>query len=224
LNPSSTSAPAISPLQKPSAKPRLTPPTILTCAASRCSPSLVPRRANFPSTTPRRPSSRSAPSKSPSTASIFSGEPRPSAAPRPTPLKPWSTCAEKLLEKGGYVRPREVIAIVAGTRTKSGSTNFLRLHVMGEVELARQHGLYSVAHPLRLDYVQLKKRLGGVPSLRKKANAPAFVELIAAQPAAMPECLIEIESSIGGKMRIQWKGSAAPDWTMLLRAWREAER
>ena len=40
--------------------------------------------------------------------------------------------AEKLLEKGGYVRPREVIAIVAGTRTKSGSTNFMRLHVMGE--------------------------------------------------------------------------------------------
>jgi pyruvate kinase len=40
--------------------------------------------------------------------------------------------AEKLLEKGGFVRPREVIAIVAGTRTKSGSTNFMRLHVMGE--------------------------------------------------------------------------------------------
>ena len=28
-----------------------------------------------------------------------------------------------------------MIAIVAGTRTKSGSTNFLRLHVMGEREL-----------------------------------------------------------------------------------------
>ena len=41
-------------------------------------------------------------------------------------------CAEKLLEKGGYVRPREVIAIVAGTRTKSGSTNFLRLHALGD--------------------------------------------------------------------------------------------
>jgi pyruvate kinase len=40
--------------------------------------------------------------------------------------------AENLLEQGGYVRPREVIAIVAGTRTKSGSTNFLRLHVLGE--------------------------------------------------------------------------------------------
>jgi len=47
--------------------------------------------------------------------------------------------AEKLLEKGGYVRPREVIAIVAGTRTKSGSTNFLRLHVMGENAASQPH-------------------------------------------------------------------------------------
>jgi pyruvate kinase len=40
--------------------------------------------------------------------------------------------AESLLEQYGYVKNREVIAIVAGTRTKSGSTNFLRLHVLGE--------------------------------------------------------------------------------------------
>ena len=40
--------------------------------------------------------------------------------------------AENLLEQGGHVRPREVIAIVAGTRTKSGSTNFMRLHIMGD--------------------------------------------------------------------------------------------
>ena len=47
------------------------------------------------------------------------------------------------------------------------------------VELARQHGIYPVAHPLRLDYMGLKKRLGGVPILRRKATKPAFVELIA---------------------------------------------
>ena len=92
------------------------------------------------------------------------------------------------------------------------------------VELARQHGVYSVAHPLRLDYVQLKKRLGGVTDLRKKTTKPAFVELISAHQAPMSECLIEFESSIGGKMRIQWKGSSAPDWASLLRAWRDAER
>ncbi len=44
-------------------------------------------------------------------------------------------CAEQLLEQAGYIKPREVIAIVAGTRTKSGSTNFLRLHMMGERNL-----------------------------------------------------------------------------------------
>ena len=44
-------------------------------------------------------------------------------------------CAESLLEQNGFVRAREVIAIVAGTRTKSGSTNFMRLHVMGDSRL-----------------------------------------------------------------------------------------
>jgi pyruvate kinase len=40
--------------------------------------------------------------------------------------------AEELLEQGGYVRPQDILGIVAGTRTKSGSTNFLRLHVLGD--------------------------------------------------------------------------------------------
>src|SRR6202521_4304649 len=84
------------------------------------------------------------------------------------------------------------------------------------VELARQHGVYSVAHPLRLDYMGLKKRLGGAPSLRRKATKPAFVELIAPHPATLEECVIEFESSSGGKMRIQWKASTPPDWASLL--------
>ena len=92
------------------------------------------------------------------------------------------------------------------------------------VELAREHGIYSVAHPLRLDYMGLKKRLEGVPGPQKNVAAPAFVELIASHPATISECVIEFESSIGSKMRIQWKGSSTPDWASLLRAWREAER
>jgi pyruvate kinase len=40
--------------------------------------------------------------------------------------------AESLLVENGHARPRDVVAIVAGTRTKSGSTNFLRLQVIGE--------------------------------------------------------------------------------------------
>jgi len=91
------------------------------------------------------------------------------------------------------------------------------------VALARQHGVHSVAHPLRLDYTGLKKRLDGVPSPRKKAAKPTFVELIADHPT-MADCVIEFEFSTGSKMRIQWKASTAPDWASLFRAWREAER
>lgn len=91
------------------------------------------------------------------------------------------------------------------------------------VELARQHGVYSVAHPLRLDYMGLKKRLGAVPILRRKATKPAFVELIAPHATPLEECVIEFESPSGSKMRIQWKASVARDWVSLLRAWRETE-
>jgi hypothetical protein len=89
------------------------------------------------------------------------------------------------------------------------------------VELARQHGVYPVAHPLRLDYTRLKKRLGGSPTFRRKAAKPAFVELVAPPRAQLEECVIEFESSSGSKMRIQWKATAPPDWTTLLQAWRE---
>ena len=94
------------------------------------------------------------------------------------------------------------------------------------VELARQHGLHAVAHPLRLDYMGLKRRLAGGKEVgeKKKSASPGFVELITAHPAALAECVIEFESGGGGKMRIQWKGSGAPDWASLLRAWRETER
>ncbi|AXC13722.1 Pyruvate kinase [Acidisarcina polymorpha] len=40
--------------------------------------------------------------------------------------------AERILEEKGYVHSRQILGIVAGTRTKSGSTNFLRLHVLGD--------------------------------------------------------------------------------------------
>lgn len=94
------------------------------------------------------------------------------------------------------------------------------------VELARQHGVHAVAHPLRPDYMGLKRRLAGGTEVRKKKKSvpSGFVELIAAHPATVAECVIEFKSGSGRKMRIQWKGSGAPEWASLLRTWREAER
>jgi pyruvate kinase len=40
--------------------------------------------------------------------------------------------AETLLEQNGYARKGEIVGIIAGTGTKSGSTNFLRLHKLGD--------------------------------------------------------------------------------------------
>ncbi len=95
------------------------------------------------------------------------------------------------------------------------------------VELARQHGMYQVAHPLRLDYMGLKKRLGEIPSVQEKIRkqaGPTFVELIPPAPAPLEECVMEVESTSGGKLRIQWKSNTPADWSSLLRAWRDSEK
>jgi pyruvate kinase len=71
--------------------------------------------------------------------------------------------AESLLEQYGYVRNREVIAIVAGTRTKSGSTNFLRLHVLGE----HQEGVRFFA-PREQEVVPIPTPAAGEPIPKRK--------------------------------------------------------
>jgi pyruvate kinase len=40
--------------------------------------------------------------------------------------------AERLMQEGGHARKQDILGIVAGTRTRSGSTNFLRLHIIGD--------------------------------------------------------------------------------------------
>jgi pyruvate kinase len=40
--------------------------------------------------------------------------------------------AEDILETQGHVHQRQIVGIVAGTRTKSGATNFMRLHMVGD--------------------------------------------------------------------------------------------
>jgi hypothetical protein len=71
--------------------------------------------------------------------------------------------------------------------------------------LAKQHGLYTVAHALRLDYMWLKNRVGGSGRWQRKQTQPRFVELIMPRPPNLDECVIEFESVGGAKMRIQWR-------------------
>jgi pyruvate kinase len=72
--------------------------------------------------------------------------------------------AERLLEEGGHVQPRQILGIVAGTRTKSGSTNFLRLHVLGdtlsEPAASREEKL---AHPRGKHLAKTKRPAQALP-------------------------------------------------------------
>ena len=70
--------------------------------------------------------------------------------------------------------------------TQPGRTK-LPESLQAAVELAYQYGVYPVAHPLRLDYTRLKKRLGGAPTFRREATKPAFVELVAPGRAQLEE-------------------------------------
>jgi hypothetical protein len=91
-------------------------------------------------------------------------------------------------------------------------------------ELARQYGVNPTAKALRLDYTALKRRVS--EPLRGPGKSPqtAFVEVIGSGMAKLDECVIEFESLSGTRMRIQWKAAKPPDWSTLLRAWRDVER
>ena len=70
-------------------------------------------------------------------------------------------------------------------------------------ELARQHGIYTVAHSLRLDYTTLKKHVNGSSAPRRarrtKVAAAKFIELIGSTRHSVDEYLIEFESARGRK-------------------------
>jgi hypothetical protein len=81
------------------------------------------------------------------------------------------------------------------------------------------------AQELHLDGGKLKRLLMAADrGQRKRQRRTGFVELIATAPIADPGCVIEFETASGSKMRVHWKTAAPPDWTGLLRAWRDADR
>jgi len=79
-------------------------------------------------------------------------------------------------------------------------------------ELARQHGVFRTAQILRLDYTKLKRHTQPSAPVGKLPSAPAaaFVELMTSASPQGCECIIEVQGP-RGRMRIEWKGPAAPD-------------
>ena len=86
-------------------------------------------------------------------------------------------------------------------------------------ELAREHGVFRTAKTLRLEHSKLKGMVKSTKPAVRRAPAPppaSFLELVAPQAVGLTECVIELQGP-RGKMRIQWKGTAAPDLAGLSR-------
>ena len=78
-------------------------------------------------------------------------------------------------------------------------------------ELARKHGVYRTARSLPVDYVNLRKRLGG--AVERQAATPQFVELFPSPPKT--GYCVEV---------LRVRGDGALDWSQLLRAWGQPGR
>lgn len=85
-------------------------------------------------------------------------------------------------------------------------------------QLAQQHGIFRTAQVLRLDYTKLKRQMQPTETAAKAAPAlpTAFIELVTPAPQQTCACTIEVEGP-RGRMRIEWKSSAAPDLAGLSR-------
>ena len=83
------------------------------------------------------------------------------------------------------------------------------------VRLAANHGLHKTARALHLDYGDLKKHLEATVGGAAVRPVASFVELVPAAPAALPECVVELEGRSGTKLRIHFKGTAGPDLEVL---------
>jgi len=83
------------------------------------------------------------------------------------------------------------------------------------ISLTKEYSLYQITKHLRLDFKELKRRMGGTHRGDKGSTAVSFMELDVMAPA---ECIVEIERPDGIKMRISAKGRGSVDVIELGRA------
>ena len=92
------------------------------------------------------------------------------------------------------------------------------------VRLAKKHGIYPISRALRVNYMQLKRRVEGEAKRMprsKSSSPPVFVELDAGPLAREAGCIIELEDRGGRKMTIRLQGPSDVDVVGLTAAfWR----
>jgi hypothetical protein len=84
------------------------------------------------------------------------------------------------------------------------------------VGLTAQHSISQISKELVVDYSVLKRR---VPIKKKDAatstDPSGFIEVNLEPPAAVPECIVEMQDRLGSKMRMHFKGQTDFDLLQL---------
>jgi hypothetical protein len=87
------------------------------------------------------------------------------------------------------------------------------------VSLTAKHSISQIAKELVLDYSTLKNRA----AIKKKdaaasTNPPDFIEVNLEPPAAVAECIVEMQDIRGAKMRMHFRGKTDFDLLQLAKA------
>jgi hypothetical protein len=91
------------------------------------------------------------------------------------------------------------------------------------VSITANHSISQISKELVVDYSALKKRM----FIKKKDSAakmspPGFIELNLEPPAAVSECIVEMQDTLGAKMRLHFRGKTDFDLLELAKAfWRK---
>jgi len=86
------------------------------------------------------------------------------------------------------------------------------------VSLTANYTVRQISEELIIDYDDLKQACTKTKKVRKKVPAPTFIELDIEQPAAAPECIVEMENILGAKMRMHFRGKTDIDLLELAKA------
>ena len=87
------------------------------------------------------------------------------------------------------------------------------------VSLTAKHSISQTSKELVLDYTALKRRV----RVKKKdaaasTNPPGFIEVNLEPPAAVSECIVEMQDILGAKMRMHFRGKTDFDLLQLAKA------
>jgi hypothetical protein len=87
------------------------------------------------------------------------------------------------------------------------------------VSLTAKHSISQISKELVLDYTTLKKRAAIKEKHNAASKSPAdFIEINLEPPAAVAECIVEMQDIAGAKMRMHFRGKTDFDLLQLAKA------